>query len=132
MVLRGSCADVSKVMYQLRLNGDLLDESDLAVLGTIQRTGVAHTLGGDVGDLAWMQATRGRQSGGLGLRPASEVALPAFVASRTASRCGAGQLFRRLEEAGFAAEGELMRAYDRRTADARRRLEAMHSDGTGL
>jgi hypothetical protein len=128
MVLRCSCADVSKVVYQLRLSGDKMTDAELEGLGKIQRTGTAQTLGGDIGDLAWAQATAGRKKAGLGLRPATEVALPAFIASRTASRCGAAQLFKRLEEAGLATEEGLLEAYDQRTADAVQRLEYSYQD----
>ena len=84
-------------------------------LGIIQRNGVANTLEGDVGELAWLQATTACNRGGLGLRSAAELALPAFIASRTASRPGALHLFKRIEEAGLAAAAVLTQAYDRRT-----------------
>jgi len=128
MVLRGSCADVSRVMYELRLNGDQIETSESEVLGQIQRTGVAFTLGGDIGDLAWAQATAGRKQAGMGLRAACEVALPAFVASRTASRCGVRQLFKRLEDAGLGTEQELTQSYDQRTDRAVQKLETKYSD----
>ena len=128
IVLRCSCADVSKVVYQLRLSGDKMTDAELEGLGKNQRTGTAQTLGGDIGDLAWAQATAGRKKAGLGLRPATEVALSTFIASRTASRCGAAQLFKRLEEAGLATEEGLLEVYDQRTADAVQRLEYSYQD----
>ena len=47
---------------------------------------VASSLAGDLPDRSWWQATTGVTVGGLGLRTAVTVALPAFVASRILSR----------------------------------------------
>ena len=118
MVLRGSCADVVKVTYLLRLNGDKFIDSELEALGKTQREGVATTLEGEIGDLAWSQATEQTKRGGLGLRSAAELAFPAFIASRPASRPGAKQLFGRLEEAGLASQQSMIQAYDRKTDQA--------------
>ena len=132
MVLRGSCADVNKVVYLLRLNGDKMNKSELDELGVIQRSGVAHTLSGDIGDLAWSQATNAQKRAGLGLRSATELALPAFVASRTASRAGVHHLLQRLEDAGLATVDNLMRAYDQRTKEAVQRLGDQYHDQPAL
>ena len=40
MCLRTSCADVSRVVYMLRLSGDRLSQEDLSTLGKVQREGV--------------------------------------------------------------------------------------------
>ena len=128
MVLRSSCADVNKVVYLLRLNGDKLAASELEELTRIQRSGVAHTLSGDVGDLAWKQANGGQKKAGLGLRSALELAMPAFVASRTASQAGVMHLLQRLEDAGIATTGQLMQVYDQRTHEAVQTLEREYRD----
>ena len=88
LVLKGSCADVSKIVYLLRLNGDKPRAAELEGLDGIQRASVAHTLHGDISDLAWTQATARKKKAGLGLRDVTELALPAFIASHVASRCG--------------------------------------------
>ena len=67
---------------------------------------------------AWYQATCGIKNGGMSLRGAAEVSLPAFVASRTASRPGAMGFFAKLEGAGLVPPGALQAAYDWRTERA--------------
>ena len=52
--------------------------------------------------LCWVQATLGVDAGGLGLRDASLVALPAFIASRTASRPLFVAMAQHMESAGLA------------------------------
>jgi hypothetical protein len=121
MALRTACAGVGKVAYVLRLAGDkILD--DLGSLDEIQRKGVAHTLEGDVGDSAWQQAVVAVAKGGLGMRGATELAVPAFVASRIASRPVAQRVFANMEEEGLAPSGKLLEAYDKRTNEAKARL----------
>ena len=102
LVLRGSCANVSKVTYLLRLFGDRLDNESLQSMSDAQRQGLAHTLQGDVGDLGWEQATIRVKQGGLGLHKAPDIALLAFVSSRTAARGGVAHLFQRLHQTGLA------------------------------
>ena len=88
LVLTRRCLDVAKVSYQLRCNGDRLDPALLTQFDTELRSAVETTLGGAVSDNAWVQATMAVPAAGLGLREASAVALPAFLA-------------RRAEQAGF-------------------------------
>ena len=86
LVLTRQCADVSKLMYHMRINGDILDHDLLASFDGQLRASVATSLAGDLPDHSWWQATTGVTVGGLGLRTAVTVALPAFVASRILSR----------------------------------------------
>ena len=102
MCLRTECADVSRVSYILRLAGDALETSDLAALTRVQRDGVGVTLCGDVGDHAWQQATTANKIGGLGLRESQDLAFPAFISSRVASRSAAARVFDDYERAGLA------------------------------
>ena len=70
MVLPRQCADVSKLMYHMRINGDVLDQ-DLPVAFDGQlRASVTASLSGDSPDHYWWQATAGVTCGGLGLRAA--------------------------------------------------------------
>ena len=82
LVLTRQCADVSKLMYHMRINGDILDHDLLATFDGQLRASVSTSLCGDLPDHSWWQATTGVMAGGLGLRTAVTVALPAFVASR--------------------------------------------------
>ena len=66
--------DVSKLMYHMRINGDLLDQDLLVAFGGQLRASVS-----------WWQATTGVTCG-LGLRTSLGTALPAFVASRIMCR----------------------------------------------
>ena len=86
MVVTRQCADVSKLMYQMRINGHLLDQDLLAAFDGQMRVSVSASLSGDLPDHSWWQATTGVTCGGLGLRTAPGVALPAFVASRITCR----------------------------------------------
>ena len=122
MSLRLACADVGKVSYLLRLAGDKFPESELRAFDQVQRDGVGFTLDGDVGDDAWAQATTQIVMGGLGLRTAEALALPAFISSRVAARSAAQLIFADMEAAGLTAPGLLMQQYDTRLEDATQRL----------
>ena len=80
MVLTRECADMSKLMYDMRINGDVLDHDELEPFGGQLRASVSASLCGDLPDHSWW-----RPRGHLwrfGLRTALGVTLPAFVASR--------------------------------------------------
>jgi hypothetical protein len=116
LVLKKTCADVSKVAYCLRLNGDhLVEACDLPCYSKVLRDSVARTLGGDVGDHGWLQATCGTSEGGLGMRAAEEIALPGFIASRISAAPAVQSIFNRMETAGLAPLGSLGQAYHART-----------------
>ena len=53
--------------------------------------------------------------GGLGLRSAQDLALPAFLGSRASSRPLVAQLLKRVDKAGLCDAAALMRLYDART-----------------
>jgi hypothetical protein len=115
IVLKKACADVSKITYTLRLNGDRIPEEQLEEYTTMLRNSTTRSLGGDVLDEAWLQATCATDSGGFGLRKAEDVALPAFIASRIAAGPIAGHIFNRIEEQGLAPRGRLDNLYWGRT-----------------
>ena len=60
--------------------------------------------------------------GGLGLRKAEALTLPAFISSRVAARSAAKLIFADMEAAGLTAPGVLMQQYDKRLEDATQRL----------
>ena len=102
-------------MYHMRINGDRLDPGVLSAFDGGLRVAVESTLGGELPDLSWWQATCGVKFAGLGLRTAESTALAAFVASRIGSR----PLVRTMVEHYAAATGaSVMLAYDQRTDDA--------------
>ena len=117
MVLARQSVDVSKLLYHLRLNGDRLDDRILGRFDQHLRLSVETTLGGELADTSWWQATTGVKHGGLGLRTVRSTALAAF----TASRLGARPLVRTMVDHFCAATGAshdaIMQAYDTRTED---------------
>ena len=74
LVLTRQCADVSKLMYHMRINGDILDHDLFASFDGQLRASVSNSLCGDLPDHSWWQATTGVSVGGLGLRTAVTVA----------------------------------------------------------
>ena len=122
MVLTRQCADVSKLMYHMRINGDILDHELLASFDGQLRASVSTTLCGDLPDHSWWQATTGVMVGGLGLRTAVTVALPAFVASRILSRPLVITMVDHLCAAIGASRDTIMAEYDTRTDEALSRL----------
>ena len=122
LVLTRQCADVSKLLYHMRINGDILDYDLLASFDGQLRASVASSLAGDLPDHSWWQATTGVAVGGLGLRTAVTVALPAFVASRILSRPLVSTMVDHLCAAIGASRQTIMSAYDARTDEALSRL----------
>ena len=68
LLLTRLCADVSKLMYHPRLNGDRIDYQILGRFDQHLRLSAETTLGGELPDTPWWQATTGVKHGGLGLR----------------------------------------------------------------
>ena len=121
-MLHRRCFDVSKVGYILRCNGDLVNDESLAAFDASLRHGTEDALHGKLLDEGWIQATLSVDAGGLGLREASECALPAFIASRVASRPLVAAMCAHVEEEGPGSAARCMREYDRRTHVAAQRL----------
>ena len=122
LVLTRQCADVSRLVYQMRINGDRIQESLLANFDGDLRASLEIVLGSNLPDAAWWQAALGVGSGGLGLRQAQHVALGAFVASRLASRPHVQTLAEDMNSAGLGATDVIMAAYDERSLSALKRL----------
>ena len=132
LVLTRQCADVSKLMYHMRINGDILDHDLLASFDGQLRAFVATSLAGDLPDHSWWQATTGVTVGGLGLRTAVTVALPAFVASRILSRPLVVTMVDHLCAAIGASRHTIMAEYDARTDEALSRLASTLPTATAL
>ena len=118
LTLQRRCLDVSKASYILRCSGDSVDEVTLDAFDVAARHGVQEELAWEVSDVAWLQATLGVDAGGLGLREASQIALPAFISSQVASRPLVAEMASHFEEAGLGPSVLCLRAYDRRLQEA--------------
>ena len=132
LVLTRQCADVSKLTYHMRIHGDILDHDLLASFDGQLRASVATSLAGDLPDHSCWQATTGVAVGGLGLRTAVTVALPAFVASRILSRPLVATMVDHLCAAIGASRQTIMAEYDARTDEALSRLASTLSTATAL
>jgi len=118
-VLTRFCGDVAKVTFQLRLNGDRIDEELLKAHDSSLRASIDTIIGGGLTDEAWQHATLGVSSaGGLGMRDAQSVARSAFFASRIASRPHVLTLAKHLADSGIGASTTVMDHFDRRTDSA--------------
>gem|GEM_PF-7075693 len=121
LTLGRSCADVSRVNHLMRTAGDVLHDGPVDAFDVQQQDFLEGILGGSVGVHAHAQAALGVRAGGLGLRPASDAALVAFVASRVESAPFVKHIFD-----GMAAEGVPVAAartlYDEQLAAARATL----------
>jgi len=124
LTLKRKCADVSKAVYTLRANGDRIPMATLTSYDDMLRASLGRTLGGEVGEDSWEQAATGIFCGGLGFRRASDVALPAFVASRNTSWPAVKSIFQDLHDAGLVDYEQLRTAYHARTSNAQCAFEA--------
>ena len=122
MVLTRQCANVSKLMYQMRINGDVLDHDLLPSFDGQMRASVSASLCGDLPDHSWWQATTGVTCGGLGLRTALGVALPAFVARRIMCRPLVSTMVDHFSHAFGTPSRPIMAEYDTHTDEALTRL----------
>ena len=95
--------------YALRCAGDRISASHINTFDQDQRIAIEDALGGSLNDESWLQATLGVRASGLGLREASEVAQPAFLASQKAGHAAA---------AGLVSLPLFEQQYDARTSAA--------------
>ena len=129
LVLQRRCFDVSKVTYLVRCNGDRVQDSALHEFDAALRGGTEDALYGRMCDESWIQATLGADAGGLGMKEVSVIALPAFIASRVASRALVEEMCRHTEEEGIATVTQCMTAYDARSQAACARWSASLPEG---
>ena len=116
LVLTRRCANLCKVTHMLRAGGDVVEDNHLRGFDTHLRGSLGRILAGLLDDRPWARATAGVKDGGLGFRQATAVALPAFVASRTAARPLFASLGQVVATAGLLSMSALLAAYDTRTA----------------
>ncbi len=117
MVLGRQCADVSKLSHLLRAAGAWLDTGSLQTHDIMQQDYVERVLAADLDAHSRAQLAIGVADGGMGFRRATDVALPAFVASRIESRPYVVRLFDAMNTNGVVIDG-LTERYDRDTAVA--------------
>ena len=82
------------------------------------RDSLGRTLNGELDDHSWRQAVGGSRQGGLTWRTGLDLALPAFLASRVASRPAMESLLGSVVEAGMGNLEALLETYDARTTEA--------------
>ena len=124
MVLTRQCADVSKLMYHMRIDGDMLDKDLLITFDGQLRASVSASLNGDLPDHSWWQATTGVTCGALSLRTALGIAVAAPVASRIMCRPLVSTTVDHFSLAFGVANQLIMAEYDARTDAALTRLVA--------
>ena len=132
MVLKSECVGVSKVVHILRASGDRLGSDELGKWDKHMRDSLGRTLNGDLDDHSWRQAVSGFWQGGLGWRTGLDLALPAFLASRVASRPAVESLLSNVVDAGMGDLETLLEVFDARTTEALERAVSSLPDDLAL
>ena len=127
-VLKTECVGVSKVVHIKRAAGDRLSSDDLGKWDKHMRDSLDRTLNGELDDQSRKQAVDGFKQEGLSWRTGSDTALPAFLASRVASRPAVGSV----AEAGMGNLEAMMETYDARTTVALERAVSSLPDDLAL
>jgi len=86
MALLRVSANVGRVVHLLRAAGPEIGQGALGAFDAEMRAALGALLGGGVSQRSWEQAAGSVGDGGLGLRLATELQYPAFLASRTQAR----------------------------------------------
>lgn len=118
LTLQRACLNVSKATYVLRCQGDRLTDTILRRFDQGMATGLESSLWGGLPDDSWHQATLAVDAGGLGMREAQGIALPAFLASRAVARPLVAEMARHTSDAAICSSSLCMQAYDERTQAA--------------
>lgn len=124
LVLAQACFGVDKVTHLLRAAGDELfeDQTTLTEFDAIFEGTLRRLIPG-VDEFSLRQAGLGLRAGGLGVRKASDIALPAVIASRAMARPKIQELDEAMEEAGLLQGGQLLGEHDRAAREAVRMLQ---------
>ena len=86
LVLLRRCADSCKISHLLRAAGLHVDSEALSKFDKSLATCLERIVMSEMDDAAHTQASIGVKEGGLGLRRAADIALPAFISSRCQAR----------------------------------------------
>ena len=117
-VLLRQTADVCKVMYAMRLDGDALATPALEEHDKGLRRGLERSLDCALEEHCWHQAKLGRRRAGLGFRCAADLHLAAAVASLTAAVPLAEDVDASFVDAGVFPAGALAAAVEQRRTSA--------------
>ena len=118
LILLRLCADVSKLTYSLRVQGDRIPSQSLQRFDEDLKASLEKVLGDSFEWHSWAQACTGVIEGGLGFRCGDTTALPAFIASRVENRPGVQYLAEHFERSTLALATTIMLKYDARTSAA--------------
>ena len=127
LVLTRQCLNVCKVMYTLRSDGAALSPEALSRYDEVIGHALDRILGSRLGESSAQQAAAGVSEGGLGFRRAADVALPAVVASRVASRPFVRALLHTCASEGFSFGADLAGRFVAETGEALESLTAQLS-----
>ena len=117
LVLTRACADACKVTHLLRAQGPAVSSDALDAFDGLVRQALCRAVGTTLREESLAQAALGVQHGGLGLRQASDMAAPAFIASRVGARPVVRMLVGALCHEGLLPDGLLL-AFDARLSAA--------------
>ena len=105
LVLTRRCGDVCKITHLLRAHGPKLREEVLQSFDKEVDKALALAAGGPLHEEALKQARLGTKQGGLGVRNAVDVLLPAFVSSRIQSEPLVMHLANQFDQLGLLPDG---------------------------
>ena len=112
----------------LRAAGSQFTSADLHAFDGLIETTLGDIVGGDLSDTALFQASLGTSESGLGLRGASDLAIPAFVATRALNRPLVEHLASAFQD---VLPPDLMDSFDSETTQAERLLyDGLSAAGT--
>ena len=80
-----NCFAMPKLLYPLLSSPCFTDSDSLKMFDDVLRSALTEICNVDFDDVGWTQATLPLRHGGLGIRSASDIALPAFLSSAFAS-----------------------------------------------
>ena len=131
MALTLACLSTNKAVHSLRLAGDVIDETLLLQYDDTLRQAVSSSLECDISNDSWEQSCRALDQGGLGIHLASEVALPAALASRLTAAPIIDALGTEMERAGITAQS-MTAEFKNRTRVVERKLALTLQESPGL
>ena len=107
-VLKTECEGVIIVVHILRAAGDRLSSDELGKWDKHMRDSWGRTLNGELDDHSWRRAVDGFKQGGLSWMTGLDLAVPAFLASRVASRRAVEALLRKCGRGRHGRPGDVV------------------------
>ena len=115
------CADVCKVVHLLRAAAPSIEPDTLEAYDAMLEQSLLRCLGGDLDEMSLEQASLGVAEGGLGLRRAAGISMPAYLASCIEARWMISLLADSIGD--FVAPGVLSSGFEDKIARAQTDLE---------